>query len=300
MKFSPTYSWTVLLRSTAKALDCVLGKKSPRHTVPVCLRAFFACGLVHGFFARPRYEPPGIGRASPFFLSFFVFLGICNPSLAYVHPTSYVLKEWLAKNRGIKTLHIWQQTVMIEDGKPKGGIPIKEEIWIKLPHHFLKSSFYPTERIDLILGRDKGGRISRGKFEVLPVSEVLGPLGILYMYQDLPSLNATITQMGVDLTLARWVLEGNRQVNYEMGDVKGTRLKFSKESFLPLNFEGASKSYRYERGFIHLPANYPSVIELSLQGRLVERIEVQKVNINETMGDQLFDVRRLRSYPEKK
>jgi hypothetical protein len=211
---------------------------------------------------------------------------------AYVLPSSPVLGGWLEKIRTTQTLHVVQRTTIYDPKFPEGAASIDEEIWIRRPFDYRRSSDYPNGKLDLVVGRDRAVRSFAGKVDLLPLSEALGPLGALYLYSEKGRMNGFLRQSGVDPAQTRWVLR-DRQVGIEVGDPSGPRLIFSKQEFFPMGAEMTGKSYRFEMALAgRFPIPYPSVIEVRSGGNLLERTEVRAVEADPRVDERRFEIPR--------
>jgi hypothetical protein len=221
------------------------------------------------------------------------------PALATVFPSPYVLKNWIEKERGAKTVHIRQKTTVYDAKFPDGVVTVDEEIWMRRPGEYRRIASYPNGKLDLIVGRDRAVRVWGGKTEAASVTDTLGFLGGLYLYSDVGRLNSFLRQAGVDLGQTRWTLKEKR-IGLEIGDPKSARVVFSKQDFTPLSAESGDRVYRFDTGNSRFPLHYPSVVEVSVGGRTVEKIEVGSVETNVPIPEATFEIPRLRGSEERK
>lgn len=231
---------------------------------------------------------------------FWIVALAAMPASAVIYSSSFVLGNWVEKFKGIKTVHVHQCTTIFDSKFPNGSVAIEEDIWIRHPSDFRRSSTYPNGKLELLVTKDRAMRVWAGKAETAPLVDTLGPLGGLYLYTDKGRLNSFLRQLGVDLSKTQWVLS-DRQVALGIGDPKGSHWVFSKQDSVPLGFEIGEKNYRLDMGNpTRFPIRYPSGVALSVAGRLSEKIEVQTVDVNVPLPDSVFDMAHWRSSPEKK
>jgi hypothetical protein len=219
---------------------------------------------------------------------------------AYVLPSSPVLGGWLEKTKGVQTLHVRQRTTVFDSKLSGGSVTVEEEIWIRRPAEYRRTSVYPNGKFEVIVGPARGVRLWGGKTEAIPLPEALGPLGALYLYADRSRMNGFLRQAGIDLNQTRWVLD-ERQIGLEIGDPRGPHLTFSKQELVPTGAQFGEKNYRLEMAPPdRFPVRYPSHVELHVGGRLSEKTEVLSVETGIRLDDALFEIPRTRQAPGKK
>ncbi|MFH1262163.1 MAG: hypothetical protein V1495_01795 [Pseudomonadota bacterium] len=221
------------------------------------------------------------------------------PALATVLPSPYVLKNWIEKGSGVKTVHVRQRTTLYDAKFPDGVVTVDEEIWMRRTGEYRRSASYPNGKLDLIVGRDRAVRIWGGKIESASITDTLGFLGGLYLYSDIGRLSSFLRQAGVDLGQTRWTLK-EKKIGLEIGDPKSARVVFSKQDFVPMSAESGDRIYRFDAGNSKFPLRYPGVVEVSVGGRTVEKIEVMSVETNAPIPEGTFEIPRLRGPEERK
>jgi hypothetical protein len=220
--------------------------------------------------------------------------------LAYVPPSSYVLGEWVLQTKRIQTFHVRQRTTLYDPALPNGSTEIAEEIWIRRPSHFRRSSAFPDGPVNEIVVPGQSVRMVQGRVSVAAPSEILGPLGLLYMPDSQDRLGASLRQVGVAADQSRWVQLGG-EVTLEVGAASGDRLRFAKTVWLPTGADLNGRTWRFENSPVpRFPAGYPEWIEVRKNGTLTSKTQVLEVRTGIPLPDSLFDISRLRKTPEKK
>jgi hypothetical protein len=211
-----------------------------------------------------------------------------DSSLAYVVPPAYILKTWTDKLAETKTIRVRQVTTFWDGTNPQ-GTPVAEEIWIKRTGFFRKGASTVVGQTDYIFTPDRAGRVTAGKYETLSPFEVIGPAGIFYLFSERSRMVSVFRQVGVDVSRSQLALSG-RQVLLEIGDPKGTRIQFGKDDEAPAGLEFMGKTHKFDYAkSSKFPIRYPSTIEITASGKLLERTEVTSVETNIAIPDSLFD-----------
>jgi hypothetical protein len=225
---------------------------------------------------------------------------VAGVAQATIYPSPYILSNWVEKTNGVKVLHVRQKTTVYDSKFPDGSVTVDEEIWFRRPGEYRRSTVYPNGKLDIVVGKDRAVKVWAGKAESASLVDSLGLLGGVYLFGDKGRLNAFLRQAGIDLGQTRWTLK-DRQIGVEIGDPRSVRVVFSKQDFVPIGVEAGDRSYRFDAGIpSRFPARYPAFVEVSVAGRLVEKIVVQSVEVNVPVADVVFEVPRLRPTPDKK
>lgn len=230
------------------------------------------------------------GRTTLAAILLLLGLGFSTAAQAFVLPSSYVLGEWVRKTRKVKTIYIRQRTTIYDSKLFGGSVAVEEEIWIRRPNRYRRTTVYPNGKYEVIAGKDRVVRIWGEKVDLLPLVDALGPLGALYVYSDKERLTIFMRQMGIDVDQTRWTLS-DKKVGLEIGAQRGRRLAFVKDELVPLRADVGRKNYRFSmEGSGGFPIRYPKTIEVYEGDRLVEKTEVSLVKVGVRIDKNRFEI----------
>ncbi len=231
------------------------------------------------------------------FLFLIVFF-FTQPLAAFVPSSSYVISKWLEHTKGVQTLRIHQQLTLFDRISGTATSTYEEEIRVKRGGRYRRTGTFSNGTIETIIGPQKAVRIVNGKSTVISPAEAYGPTGLFFSLVDSKGFSLLSRQAGISLDNTQFILkEGS--VGIQFGTAPS--LAVAKENFFPLAANWGNRDYHFTPAPVsRFPVPYPSQIEIVEQGKVVERIDVRRVEANISLGDDLFDLRTIVPSTSKK
>lgn len=227
-------------------------------------------------------------------ISFFSQLGVVFSALLYIHPVSHVFSNWIEQTKTVKTLHIKQETTVFDSSYPNGSAVVEEEIWIKRPTYFRKSSRFPRGKVEHLMTPNRSVKISNGQIDNVTPFEAYGPIGLFYMPDGSKRLSLLLSQLGFSTESPAWFLRGKSEVLYQLG-VAPTQIFFMKDDWTPAGVNYKSKEYELHTSKTKFPIPFPDTWEVKTDGKVIEQTKVLSVQTNISLSDSVFDLNLLRS-----
>ena len=218
---------------------------------------------------------------------------------AFVPDPSYALGKWLDQIEKVQTLRIVQRTTIIDRGLSGGSAVIEEEIRIKRPSYFRKTSVYPRARVDDFITPQRAVRFIGDKAETASPVKLLGPVGTFFVYSQRKALLAALKQAEVETSASRLQLQQG-MVTMEIGLEAANRVYLSKDNWVPVAAGLGGRMFRFDTAALsRFPVPYPDKIEVFEKDVLVERIDVVSVEVNPPLSPNVFEPSLLTKPPTK-